>query len=436
MSTPYIVRSWPRAIAHIDGDAFFASVEQAVKPWLKGKPVVTGKERNIVAAASYEAKKFGVRRGVSLWDARKMCPGLVVLPTDYETVSIFSKRMYDIMRRYTPAVEEYSVDEGFIDLTGLRRVHRSSYESIARKIQQDIHQELGITVTVGLSVSKVLTKVASAKGKPAGFVRISAREIEDALRDVPIEDVWNIGPNTAALLKGHGMHTALQFARKPETYISKLLTKPGMEVWHELNGESVMPIQTEEKVSYQSISKVKTFTPPSDDKAYVFAQLMKNVENACIKARRYNQAPKKIVVFLKRKDHRAFGLEAKLDRPSAYPTEVSTVFKNLFNDLFQTGTRYRATGVVLTDLVAANPVQPTLFDNPVKIVKTRQLYNAIDELREKFGKHVVHSGVTLSAQKTQHLTTRGDTPVRKLILLKGETKRRRLPLPMLQARAE
>src|SRR3989344_7825990 len=108
-------------LAHVDGDAFFASVEQAVKPWLKGKPVVTGKERNIVAAASYEAKRFGVKRGVSLWDAKKMCPDLVVLPTDYETVSIFSKRMYAIMRRYTPAVEEYSVDEGFIDLTGLRR---------------------------------------------------------------------------------------------------------------------------------------------------------------------------------------------------------------------------------------------------------------------------------------------------------------------------
>jgi len=434
MSTNYIARSWPRAIAHIDGDAFFASVEQAVKPWLKGKPVVTGKERNIVAAASYEAKKFGVRRGVALWDARKMCPGLVVLPTDYETISLFSKRMYDIMRRYTPAVEEYSVDEGFIDLTGLRRLHRGSYETISRRLQQDIHVELGITVTIGLSVSKVLTKVASAKGKPAGFVRISAREIEDALCDVPIEDVWNIGPNTAALLKGHGMGTALQFARKPEEYVSKLLTKPGMEVWRELNGESVMPIETAEKTNYQSISKVKTFTPPSDDKAYVFAQLMKNVENACIKARRYEQAPKKVIMFLKRHDHRASGLEAKLDRPSAYPNEVGAVFRKLFDEVFQSGTRYRATGVILTDLVEASPIQPTLFENPVTIVKTRKLYNAIDELREKFGKHVVHSGVTLPAQKTQHLTTRGDTPVRKLILLKGETKRRRLPIPMLQSR--
>lgn len=435
MTSPYIVRSWPRAIAHIDGDAFFASVEQAVKPHLKGKPVVTGKERNIVAAASYEAKKFGIRRGVALWDAKKMCPGLVVLPTDYETVSLFSKRMYDIMRRYTPAVEEYSVDEGFIDLTGLRRVHRASYETIARRLQNDIHSELGITVTIGLSISKVLTKIASAKGKPAGFIRISARDIEETLRDVPVEEIWNIGPNTAALLKGHGMHTALQFAKRPREHVAKLLTKPGLEVWRELNGESVIPLETAEKASYQSISKVKTFTPPSDDKAYVFAQFMKNVESACIKARRFRQAPKKIVVFLKRKDHRAFGLEAKLDRPSAYPTEVSAVFKNLFEQVFQPGTHYRATGVILTDLIEASPVQPTLFESPVNIIKTWKLYNAIDELRERFGKHVVHSGATLPAQQSQHLTTRGDMPMRKLILLKGETKRRRLPLPMLQSKA-
>lgn len=443
MSVSSVISSWPRAITHIDGDAFFASVEQAVKPWLKGKPVVTGKERNIVAAASYEAKKFGVRRGVALWEAKKMCPGLVVLPTDYETVSLYSKRMYDIMRRYTPVVEEYSVDEGFIDLTGLRRVHGGGYDFIARKLQQDIHRELGITVTVGLSVSKVLTKIASAQGKqfqgvggPAGFITISARDIEQALRNVPIEEVWNIGSNTAALLRAHGMATALKFAHSPERYLSKLLTKPGMEVWRELNGEAVMAFETEEKKSCQSISKVKTFTPPSKDSGYVSAQLMKNVDNACIKARRYNQAPKKITVFLKSEDYKISGLEVKLKRPSAYPREFGLVLRSLFDELFLEGTFYRATGVVLADLVAANPVQPTLFEDPIDTAKTKRIYNAIDQLRDKYGKHVVHSGATLPAQEVRHLTERGDLPIRKSTLLKGETRRRRLPLPMLQTKAQ
>jgi DNA polymerase-4/DNA polymerase V len=435
MSATYIVHSWPKAIAHIDGDAFFASVEQAVKPWLRGKPVVTGKERNIVAAASYEAKRFGVKRGVALWDAKKMCPDLVVLPTDYETVSIFSKRMYAIMRRYTPAVEEYSVDEGFIDLTGLRRLHRGNYMTIAARLQEDIHRELGITVTVGLSVSKVLTKVASSLGKPAGFVAISAREREEYLKDYAIGDVWGVGANTEALLKGHGMQTALAFAQRSRDDIAKLLTKPGIEVWEELNGNSVLPIETAPKEAYQTISKVKTFTPSSNDKEYVYAQLFKNLENACIKARRYDQAPKRIAVFLKRHDHRAFGLDAKLNRPSAFPSDLIPIIKNLFDDLFQSGTSYRATGIILGDLVEARPTQPSLFENPLEILKKRKVYAAIDDLRERFGKHAVHHGVSLPAQRTQHLTVRGDMPMRKTIILKGETKRRRLPLPMLQASA-
>ena len=151
----FINGSFPRALVHVDGDAFFTSVEQSINPSLKGKPVVTGEERGIIACASYEAKALGIKRGVSLWDARKICPQLIVLPSDYESYSLYSKRMFEIMRRFTPAVEEYSIDEGFADLTGLRRVHRMPYEQIARTMQQTIHEELDLTVSVGLSQLQV-----------------------------------------------------------------------------------------------------------------------------------------------------------------------------------------------------------------------------------------------------------------------------------------
>ena len=113
--------NWPRAILHLDADAFFASCEQAIHPELRGKPVITGKERGIVAAASYEAKARGVQRGVRLWDVKKLCPDAVILPSDYETYSLFSVRMFEILRRFSPDVEEYSIDEAFVDLTGLPR---------------------------------------------------------------------------------------------------------------------------------------------------------------------------------------------------------------------------------------------------------------------------------------------------------------------------
>ncbi|HBE89931.1 MAG: hypothetical protein A3E37_02165 [Candidatus Andersenbacteria bacterium RIFCSPHIGHO2_12_FULL_46_9] len=428
----YISNSWPRAIAHVDGDAFFASVEQAVKPYLKGRPVVTGKERNIVAAASYEARAFGVKRGVALWEAKKMCPGLVVLPTDYETVSIFSQRMYEIMRRYSPVVEEYSVDEAFVDLTGVRRVHRMKYEAIVRQIQQEIHRELNITVSVGLSVSKVLAKIASKWQKPAGFTRISMYEREDRLRDYPLDNIWNIGPNTAGLLQGHGIRTALAFANQPRGLVEDILTKPGVEVWQELNGESVWPVETGLKQKVKSISKTKTFTPPSGDKEYVYAQLIKNMENACIKARRYKRAPKTVAVFLKEQNYRSLGMETKLARPTAWPVELMEVIRKMFDQLYVPGQQYRATGCIFGELNSSETVQMSLFERRGNVEKMRRLYMAVDELKEKYGKHAVHQCVSLPAQSVQHLTSRGDMPSRKLKLITGETSRRRLPLPMLE----
>lgn len=431
-----MISKWPKAIVHIDGDAFFASVEQAINPELKGRPVVTGKERGIIATASYEARALGITRGITLWDAKKIYPNLVILPTDYETVSLFSKRMFDIMRLYTPTVEEYGIDEAFCDITGLRRLHHKPYEAIAKDIQQDIHSKLGITVSVGVSTSKVLSKVASSWNKPAGFMAIHNRVRAGSLRDVPIGDIWNIGPQTAALLKQHNFHTALSFANAPYEYIEKILSKPGRELWHELQGESVWAVSTEEKRSYQSISKVKTFTPPSSNKEYVLAQLMKNVENATMKLRRYHQAARTLVIFLKKQDHSSRGRKVRLSRATAYPKEMAAAVGELFESLYIPNTQYRTTGVILSDLVAANPIQPTLFEDPVKIQETKELYGSIDLLREKYGKHAVHHAITLPAQQTQHLTERGEIPKRKQMLLTGETKRQRLPLPMLQMRVE
>ncbi|HLA04489.1 MAG TPA: DNA polymerase IV, partial [Syntrophales bacterium] len=295
---PLTIRSWPQAILHLDADAFFASCEQAIHPELRGRPVICGRERGIVAAASYEAKARGVQRGVRLSDVKKLCPDAVILPSDYETYSLFSVRMFEILRRFSPDVEEYSIDEAFVDLTGLRRSFHGSYEMIAEKMQKTIETELGLSVSVGVSLSKVLAKVGSKHRKPHGLTFIPGREIHRYLQDLPVGKVWGIGPNTAAFLQKFGIFTALEFARRDEKFIQQHLSKPYREIWHELNGRSVYPVTTESKSSYQSISKTKTFTPPSQDEEFVFAQLSKNLENACIKARRYQLAAARLMVFL------------------------------------------------------------------------------------------------------------------------------------------
>ncbi len=429
---PLTIRSWPEAILHLDADAFFASCEQAIHPELKGRPVITGKERGIVSAASYEAKARGVSRGIPLRDVRKICPDAVILPSDYETYSLFSVRMFEILRRFSPDVEEYSIDEAFMDLTGLRRSFHGSYETIALKIQETVEKELGITVSVGVSLSKVLAKIGSRHKKPHGLTVIPGRDIHLYLKGLPAEKVWGIGPNTSAFLKKFGINTALDFARKDEPFIKRHLSKPYHEIWHELNGRSVYPVCPESKSRYQSISKAKTFTPPSDDQAFVFAQLSKNLESACIKARRHNLAATRLIVFLRTQDFRDRGVELKLSRPSAYPADLFGSLRDGFDQAYRPRSLYRQTGVVLAGLMPEKEVCYSLFDDPAKIEKMSRVYNVIDELSGKYGKYAVFHGASLpTKQQARFEGERGDSPKRRDELLKGENKRQRLGLPML-----
>ena len=431
----FSLHSWPRAIAHIDGDAFFTSCEEAIHPEFKGKALITGSERGIVACASYPAKKMGIKRGVPLHEARKICPGLIILPSDYETYSLFSRRMFGIMRRFTPDVEEYSIDEAFADITGMRRALHLSYEEIALQMKKEIERELGITVSVGLSITKVLAKVASKYLKPSGMTVIKGRDIARYLRDLPAEKIWGIGPATTNYLAKLGIRTALAFAQLPEKTVRDKFTKPGVEIWQELRGDSVYPVTTEEKSSYASISKTKTFAPATTDVDYLFAQLMRNMESACIKARRYTLAPQKIVVFLKNNNFDTAGSEATLSRPCACPLEFSVIIRDLFESCYRPQELYRATGVILLNLAPEGNTQYSLFDNPVHAEKIKELYNVADELGQKFGKHTLHLGSTHLIEKLGK-GRRGSPTVREQTRLKGETRRRHLALPLINVKTK
>jgi DNA polymerase IV len=429
---PITIHSWPRAIVHLDADAFFASCEQAVHPELRGKPVITGKERGIVAAASYEAKARGVKRGMRLFEVRKVCPDAVILPSDYETYSLFSLRIFGILRRFSPDVEEYSVDEAFVDLTGLRRNFHGPYAMIARRMQETVGKELGITVSVGVSLTKVLAKAASKHDKPGGLTVISGREIHMYLRNLPVENIWGIGPNTSEFLRKFGITTALEFAVKDEKFIRRHLPKPFQEIWHELNGRIMYPVVAESKSSYQSISKAKTFTPASDDETFIFAQLSRNLENACIKARRYRLSAARLAVFLRTQDFRNTGIEIKLSRPTSYPADLYGPLREGFSSLCRPGVLYRRTGVVLGGLTPEEGFQYSLFDDPARIEKMARIYDAVDRLSEKFGKYTVHHAASLPIKlQALHEGERGDMPGRVKELFKGENRRQRLGLPVV-----
>ena len=435
MVLPLTLHSFPRAIVHIDGDAFFASCEQSRDPQLQGRPVITGKERGIVASMSYEAKARGITRGMRLFEVKRLCPDAVLLPSDYETYGLLSRRMFTIVRRYTPAVEEYSIDECFADLTGLQRPLHMSYLQIVEKIKRDLDTELGFTFSAGLAPNKVLAKIASKWKKPSGLTTIPGRDIHLFLTDLPVNKVWGIGAKTTALLNKFGIQTALDFARQPEFWVNKWLTKPGYEIWQELNGHSILPLITEEKSTYQTIQKVKTFTPPSSDRNFVFSQLSKNIESACIKARRYRLAAQGAAIFLKTQQFRYRWLEVRFTHATAFPHQIVRAIEPAFAQLFQPEEEYRATGVVLLKLDEDTMIQLDLFGEALKAERFSRVYKAVDHMREKYGKHTVYLGTSLLAQKfSQHLGERGDEPLRKRELFKGETKRKRMGIPMFMGK--
>jgi len=424
--------SFPRAIVHVDGDSFFAAVEVAKNPRLRGKPVITGKERGIVSACTYEAKRRGVKRGVKLSEALKACPDAIILPSDYETYSLYSERMYEIVRRYTPMVEEYSIDECFADITGMRRVNRMNYRDMAHSIKRELEVELGITFSVGLSATKVLAKVGSKWKKPDGFTVLPLNEVEKFLAKTPVEYIWGIGPNTAAYLNKFSIRSALGFAKKDEPWVRAKVAKPIVDIWQELNGNAIYELTTEKKTSYQSISKTKTFTPPSRDERFIFSQLSKNVENACIKARRWDLASPRIFFFLKTQDFKYHGIEVKLPYPTNVPQDILREVRRFFPEIFEKGKLYRTSGITLTQLQSADSVQLDLFGKMQESEGMKMIFENVDAISERYGKHAVFLGSSFQAMTFgAHLGDRGDTPERTKQLFKGETSRRRLAIPLL-----
>jgi DNA polymerase IV len=435
---PILISSWPNAILHLDGDAFFASCEQAIHPELKGKPVITGKERNIVASMSYEAKALGIKRATAIWEAKQICPQAIILPSDYETYSLMSKKMFSVMKRFSPMVEEASIDEGFADLKGLRRLYHTNYVEIAKKIRETIEQELDLPISAGLSLTKTLAKLCTKFKKPRGFTWVRGRAIHEFLKQIPAGDVCGIGPNTTALLKKQGVYTAFDYVKRPERWAKQLLGKIGVELWRELRGDMVYTLNAEAKASYQSISKTKTFTPPSSDYHYVKAQLFRNAESAFIKLRRHRLRAKRIVIYLKTQDFKGSAMQADLNHATVSPIEAFPLIENLFQRIIVPHTLYRSTGAILSNIEDDNGLQFELFEDPVRMIHMRQLSKQIDEISAHYGKHTVHSGTGLylgvNARKSRLENPRNTLPQRKADLLSGETFRQHLQIPLWQVK--
>jgi len=414
-----------KVILHMDGDAFFVAVEVAKNPKLKGLPVVTGEERGIVSALSYEAKALGITRGMPIFKLKKEFPQVIIMPGDYASYAHYSEMMFNIVRRYADDVEEYSIDECFADLTGLDRPLKMSYIEIAQRIQKEITEELGLSISVGVAPTKVLAKVASKWKKPNGFTVIGIAEKnaeknvkkiaeqtasknspEKFLGETPIGKIWGIGPQTTIFLKKKGINTAQDFASKSREWINDNLSKPHEAIWLELNGVSVMPIDPNPKTSYDSVQKTRSFHPASNDSIFLFSQLSKHIEDACAKIRHFDLVAKHVSIFLKTKNFEYITHKFNLDTPTNAPEIITDLAQKHFHKIFRKQVLYRTTGVTLAGLVSKESVtiQGDLFGGGLKTETTKKgekyeiIHKQIDMLEEKFGRNVVYLASTHAAR--------------------------------------
>jgi DNA polymerase-4 len=430
---PFSIHSYPRAIVHFDGDSFFASVEQVMNHELRGKPVITGGERGAATSLSYEAKRMGARRGMSIREIKKICPDAVIVPSDYTAYSIYARRMYSIVRDFTPDVEEYSIDECFADITGLRQKYHMPYEAITLMIQEKLHTELGVTFSAGLAPNKSLAKIASKYRKPAGFTAIPANKAHLYLKDLPLGSIWGMGGMTSLYLEKLGVRTALEFAERDTYWLStNKISKPYRDIWTELRGGFVKELNTSSDDSIGSIMKTQTFTPPSSDRSYVLSQLANNVESACVKARRHGVCARTASFYLKTQDFSYGGLSLELSIPLADPRAFMELIEKEFDRVFDPDTLYRATGFTLRSITADRAANLDLFGETEHAEAKSEILNTVDRLNKKFGSGTVHFAASSVAKADiEARRMRRASKKRPGIALSIERKRKSLNIPYL-----
>ncbi len=389
---------FPKAILHFDGDSFFASVEQVMDYRLRGKPVITGGERGAATALSYEAKRLGLYRGMTLGQIKALCPEAIIVPSNYVSYAIYANRMYSIVRSYTPIVEEYSIDECFADITGLDAQLGISYEEIALRIKKELEDSLGITFGVGLAPSKTLAKVASKAHKPAGFTSIPMSKIQEFLETLPIHSVWGLGGASGTHLTNAGAKTAWKFAQQTDAWLtSHRFGKAYRDIWLELNGYSVKPLMVEDRHQAGSIMTTRTFKPASKNKWFILSQLSKNVERACEKARKQGLEAQGLTFYLKTQDFTYHAVSMELTVPIANPSEIMRLIMERFDDVYAPGILYRATGITIRSLKAHEEYMPDLFGEREALGKRSQAFRVLDQLNTRYGKHTMFLASSLAA---------------------------------------
>ena len=378
-------------IALVDCDSFFVSCEQLMNPELLNKPVcVASNNDGCVIARSKEAKTLGIRMGMPLFMAKKEFPQGIYLSGNISLYGEISDRVMATLKEYSPVIEVYSIDEAFIDLTGLRKMYRKNYLEIIREIRSGVINKVGVPVSIGTSSTKVLAKLASEKAKKLdGVYRIGFRDINDELKKTEVSEIWGIGKNTAALLNKYSIRTAYQFTLIEDSKMTKLLGKKGIELKKELLGESLSPV-SDKYVAPKSIQKTSSFAKFTSDESYIMNSLNYHAHRACKKIRSINLKTKTVGVMLRTKDFQVFYQKIQLIQPTDFEFDIYEAIKIGFADIFIPDVIYRSSGVTFENLT--EQIQLSLFSSMQNNQKAEKITSVWDKLEDKYGRGIIYTG--------------------------------------------
>ena len=380
-----------RTILHIDMDAFFAAIEVLDRPELKGKPVIVGgtTSRGVVSTASYEARTFGIHSAMPIFQARKKCPGGIFLPVNMTRYKEMSGNVMKILEDFTPLVEKVSIDEAYLDITGMEGLLGNS-EQIALRIKERIYDETRLTCSIGIAPNKFLAKVASDMHKPDGLTIIQADEVDTFLATLPVEKIPGVGKSTMEILKRYGIKTVGEMKAFSRDQLAKRFGKLGLRL-HELarghDSSAVVPLR-----EIKSISAEETLPYDTGDLSLLSKKLNEHADNVAGRLRNHGLKGKTITIKIKFRD---FTAVTKAQTIASATDSSKMILYNALQLLSDQPLKkkVRLIGVEVSNLLKdSEDAQMSLFPVGSDEERERKLDKAIDEIREKFGRKVIKRG--------------------------------------------
>jgi DNA polymerase IV len=391
----------PRTILHIDLDAFFCAVEENQNPSLRGKAFAVGgkpDERGVVASCSYAARRLGVRSATPMVKALRLSPRLIVVPSRHHLYSEVSRQVMKILREQTPLLEQISIDEAFLDVSDLRE----QPEQIGRRLQSHIRNELHLPCSIGIASNKLMAKLATEVGKMLALQRIKAHglteppnavtvvgfgEEAEFIRPLPADMLWGVGPKTSGRLTELGIYTIGDLAKWPESELIRLFGENGRDLARHSKGIDDRPVVTEHET--KSISQEITFSKDVRDDGVLVKTIREMSAQVGTQLRKNNLAGKTIKLKIRWPDFTTLTRQATLNDPTDQDDVIAKTALELLSVVRKSNQAVRLIGVGISGL--GTPIrQLGLWDMDVE--KSRRLQEAMDELRDKYGKNIIQQG--------------------------------------------